>query len=349
VRLRRVDPADPGIRRVRRGKGFSYVDADGKAVDKETRQRIQDLVIPPAWTDVWICPLEHGHIQAVGTDQAGRRQYLYHPDWHEAQARDKHQRVRRLARKLPEVRKVTRRDLAKPGRPRERVLAAALRMLDAGLFRSGGDQYERDNGSHGVATLQRDHVTVRGNTVEFCFPAKSGVEREAMIEDAGLAKAVRTLKRGGSPKGRLLSYQTPAGWHDVTSADINAYFKEIAGDEFTVKDLRTWGATVLAAVLLAEMPGVDVTIDEATDKEREKAQREAVRLVAEHLGNTPAVARASYVDPQLIDKHDEGVALTSAWKRSLTLADRRRLEHGELANARKRDAVERAVLRMLSR
>jgi DNA topoisomerase IB len=349
VRLRRTDPAEPGIQRVRRGKGFSYVDADGKAVDKETKQRIQDLVIPPAWTDVWICTLENGHIQAVGTDQAGRKQYLYHPDWHEAQARDKHQRVRRLARKLPEVRRITRRDLAKPGRPRERVLAAALRMLDAGLFRSGSDQYERDNGSHGVATLRRDHVIVRGNVVEFSFPAKSGVEREAMIEDAGLAKAVRTFKRGGSPKGRLLSYQTPAGWHDVTSADINAYFKEIAGDEFTVKDLRTWGATVLAAVLLAEMPGVDVTVEEATDKEKEKAQREAIRLVAEHLGNTPAVARASYVDPELIEKHDDGEALTSAWKSKLTLADRRRLERGELANARKRDAVERAVLRLLAR
>lgn len=347
MRLRRVDPAKPGLRRVRRGKGFSYIDADGKAVDKATKERIQDLVIPPAWQDVWICPLDNGHIQAVGTDEAGRKQYLYHPDWHEAQARDKHQRVRRLARKLPEVRRTTRRDLAKPGRPRERVLAAALRMLDAGLFRAGNERYEKDNGSHGVATLRRDHVTVRGNTVEFCFPAKSGIEREAMIEDAALAKAVRTFKRGGTDTGRLLSYQTPAGWHDVTTADINAYFKELAGDEFTVKDLRTWGATVLAAVLLAEMPGVDVAIDEATEKEKATAQREAIRLVAEHLGNTPTVARSSYVDPELLEKHDEGEALTSAWKRKLTLADRRRLERGELANARKRDAVERAVLRLL--
>lgn len=349
MRLRRSDPSKPGIRRVRRGKGFSYVAADGGTIDKETRQRIRDLVIPPAWKDVWICPEANGHIQAVGSDEAGRKQYLYHPDWHEAQARDKHQRVRRLARRLPQVRQTVRRDLAKPGRPRERVLAAALRMLDAGLFRSGGDRYERDNGSHGVATLKRDHVTVHGNAVEFCFPAKSGIEREAMIEDAALAKAVRTFRRGGPSTGRLLSYQTPAGWHDVTSADINSYFKELAGDEFTVKDLRTWGATVLAAVLLAEMPGVDVELEEATDKEKDRAQREAVRLVAEHLGNTPAVARASYVDPEVIEKHDEGIALTSAWKRKLTLADRRRLERGELANARKRDALERAVLRLLSR
>lgn len=349
MRLRRSDPSKPGIRRVRRGKGFSYVAADGGTIDKETRQRILDLAIPPAWQDVWICSYPNGHIQAVGTDDAGRRQYLYHPDWHEAQSQDKHERVRRLARRLPKVREATRRDLAKKGRPRERVLAAALRMLDAGLFRSGGDRYERDNGSHGVATLRREHVTIRGSTVEFCFPAKSGIEREAMIEDAGLATAIRSFKRNGPPSGRLLAYRTPAGWHDVTAADINAYFKELAGDEFTVKDLRTWGATVLAAVLLADMPGVDVDLEEASDKERAKAQREAVRLVAEHLGNTPAVARASYVDPELIDKHQDGVALASAWKRELTLADRRRLERGELANARKRDALERAVLRLLTR
>lgn len=347
MRLRRSDPNQPGIRRVRRGRGFSYVAPDGETIDQQTRQRILDLVIPPAWQDVWICPYPNGHIQAVGTDDAGRQQYLYHPDWHEAQARDKHERVRRLARTLPAVREATRRDLAKRGRSRERVLAAALRMLDAGLFRSGGDQYERDNGSHGVATLRREHVTVRGATVEFCFPAKSGIEREALIEDPTLAKAVTSFKRNGSPTGRLLAWRTPAGWHDVTASDVNAYFKELAGDEYTVKDLRTWGATVLAAVLLAELPGDD--LDGADDKEKARAEREAIRLVAEHLGNTPAVVRASYVDPEVLEKHQEGIALASAWKRGLSLRDRRRLERGELANARKRDSLERAVLRLLTR
>ncbi len=190
MRLRRSDPAKPGIRRVRRGKGFGYVDRDGHSVDAATKERIRSLVIPPAWEDVWICPWPNGHIQAVGTDAAGRRQYLYHPAWHETRGRDKHERVLTLARRLPEARAEIGRRLRRDGLGRERVGALALRLLDAGLFRTGGEEYESENGSYGVATLRKEHVTVSGDVVSFCFPAKSGVEREAEVRDPALAKAV---------------------------------------------------------------------------------------------------------------------------------------------------------------
>ena len=340
MRLRRSAIDKPGLRRVRRGKGFAYVDADGRAVDAETRERIKALVIPPAWKDVWISPHPHGHIQAVGTDEAGRRQYLYHGAWHEERARAKHDRVLVLAKKLPMARKQIAADLRTSGLTRRRVTAAGLHMLDAGLFRSGGEEYEAEHGSHGVATLLRSHVSVSGDDVTFEFPAKSGVMREAVMTDQLLARVVLSLKRCGYPGERLLVWRDRQGWHELSSADLNITFKQIVGEEFTVKDLRTWAATVTAAVALARTGPVE------TERELKRAEKDAMTVVSEHLGNTPAVARRSYVDPRVLDEYAVGRTIARGVSR-LTKADRRRLEAGELVRVRDRDALERSVMRLV--
>ena len=343
MRLRRSDPAKPGLRRVRRGEGFGYVDRDGHSVDAATKERIRSLVIPPAWEDVWICPWPNGHIQAVGTDAAGRRQYLYHPAWHETRGRDKHERVLTLARRLPEARAEIGRRLRRDGLGRERVGALALRLLDAGLFRTGGEEYESENGSYGVATLRKDHVTVSGDVVSFCFPAKSGVEREAEVRDPALAKAVSAIKRSRGPSEHLLQYRTGEVWCELSSTEINRDFKELVGEEYTVKDLRTWAATVLAAAAFAER------VDDAaptSERARKKMEREVMTMVSEHLGNTPAVARGSYVDGRVVDEYAAGRTIARALSRA-SAADRRRLHDGDLAEVNGREALERAVVRLL--
>lgn len=336
MRLRRSDPAKPGLRRVRRGRGFSYVDASGKPVDAETRARIQALVVPPAWQDVWICPYPNGHIQVVGTDDAGRKQYLYHADWSAAQDKAKHERVRTLARRLPVFRTAVDRDLRRPGLGRERVVAAALRMLDDGMFRPGGDVYEQENGSHGVSTLLREHVTVHGDTIDFCFPAKSGQQREASLTDPLLAKAVLSMKRSKAPGPHLLQFRDTRGWHDMHADDVNAAFKELAGEDYTVKDLRTWGATVTAAVALARAAAC------GEEQKPEVAEKEAIALVAEQLGNTPTVARGSYVNPTVIEHHAQGRTIEAAVKKL------KRVDAAALAIVKERAAIERAVLRLLA-
>lgn len=303
MRLRRSNPAKPGLRRVRRGTGYSYVDQEGSPVSPEVRERIRSLVIPPAWTDVWICPDERGHIQAVGTDDAGRRQYLYHPAWAEKRNRLKHDRVCQLARALPAFRRAVTADLETPGLGRERVLAVALRLLDSGQFRPGWPGYEEENGSHGVATLLARHVSVRGDTVRFAFPGKSGQEQEACLTDRHVAKAVRALLRSAKPTDHLLRYRDTMGertWHDVSADDLNTRFRELVGDGFTVKDLRTWTATVTAALALSTQP------EASTSRERAAAERAALAQTAEWLGNTPAVARRSYVDPRVFDEYAVG-------------------------------------------
>src|SRR6476620_10170886 len=333
MRLRRSTIDGPGVRRVRRGKGFGYVDADARA-------RVKALVIPPAWQDVWISPHPNGHIQAVGTDDAGRRQYLYHEKWHAARDREKHDRVLTLAKRLPEARKQVASELRAGGLGRRRVTAAALRMLDAGLFRTGGDEYEAEHGSHGVATLLRQHVSVSGEDITFEFPAKSGVLREAVMTDQLLARIVLSLKRSGYPGERLLAYRDTDGWHELRSSDLNVAFKELVGEEYTVKDLRTWAATVTAAVSLARIGPV------ASDRELKRAEKDAMKVVSEHLGNTPAVARRSYVDPRVLDEYAVGRTIARSLSR-LTKADRSRLEVGDLLQVRDRDALERAVARLV--
>ncbi len=344
MRLRRSDPAGAGIRRVRRGRGFAFVDAQGHLVDEETRERALSLVIPPAWEDVWVCPWPNGHIQAVGTDAAGRRQYLYHPAWHDARGRVKHERVLELARRLPGAREEIGRRLRRSGLDRKRVGAAALRLLDAGLFRTGGEEYEDTNGSHGVATLRKEHVTVRGDVVSFCFPAKSGLEREADIRDPLLARTISSLKRSRGPSDRLLQYREGGAWRELSSTDINRDFKDLVGDGYTVKDLRTWAATLLAACALADRADGGGT---GTERGRKATEREVMKLVSEHLGNTPAVARRSYVDGRVLDEYAAGRTIARALGRA-SAADVRRLRRGDLAEVNGRAALERAVVRLLS-
>jgi DNA topoisomerase-1 len=342
VRLRRSDLDAPGIRRVRRGTGFGYVDAAGSPVDAQTRERARALVIPPAWREVWISPHPNGHIQAVGTDDAGRRQYLYHEKWHEARDREKHDRVLALAKRLPAARGQIASDLRQRGLGRRRVTAAALRMLDAGLFRTGGEEYESVNGSYGVATLLREHVTVSGEDIAFEFPAKSGQVRDTVMTDQLLARTVLSLERSSFPGERLLAYRDGDGWHELHSTDLNTAFKQLVGDEFTVKDLRTWAATVTCAVSLA------LSGPAASEREQKRAEKDAFAVVSDQLGNTPAVARSSYVDPRVLDEYAMGRTVARRL-RAMTRADRERLSDGELVQVRDRDALERAVMRLVSR
>lgn len=352
VRLRRSDPGGPGWSRRRAGRGFTYLDEDGvRITDDDALERVRDLAIPPAWRDVWICPVPNGHIQALGTDEAGRRQYLYHPQWRERRDRRKHDHVLEVARRLPRARKRVRADLQLPGLPRERVLALAFALLDVAYLRIGNESYARDNGSYGLSTLRRKHarvVDVVGSpeesgapvagtgtsdeeavrqAVELRFPAKSGKRAEITIDDPDLVAALLELLGRPGRGGRLLVWdesgsagEKPA-WHDVTSADVAGYVREVVGQDATPKDFRTWHATTLAARGLAA----------AGPPPRSKAGRRhvvaaVVRDVAEELGNTPAVCRASYIDPRVID----------LWERGETIG-----------RPRTSEGAERALLRLL--
>jgi DNA topoisomerase IB len=333
IRLRRSVPTAPGIRRIRRGRGFSYLTPEGERLtDPETLERIKNLVIPPAWKDVWISPDPCGHIQAIGTDDAGRRQYRYHDQWRRERDEEKHDRVLMMARRLPEWRAQVERDLAGTGLTEHRVLAAALRMLDRGIFRTGGEEYAEENGTHGVATLLREHTIVRGDECYFEYPAKGGQRRAVSIADPALAKVVKSLLRCKSGSDRLLVYRTGSGWHEVRAEDVNARFKELAGDDCTAKDLRTWTATVLAAAAFA-------AVDPPTSERRRKhAEASVMREVSQALGNTPAVCRSSYVDPRLVEAFRAERTIAPALKRA------RRLDGDEA-----RAVVERAVCRLLNR
>ena len=296
-RLRRSDSSLPGIRRVRSGRGFAYRTADGGRVDTATRARIEALVIPPAWTDVWICPHANGHLQATGLDAAGRRQYLYHLAWRERQDREKFERALHLAATLPTARRQVTVDLRTAGYPRRRALAAAFRMLDTAVLRVGSERYALAHGSHGLSTLRCAHATVSAERVLLDFPGKSGQDWSSELCDPDLAVLVRGLKRRG-PDARLLAWKGEGRWHPLAAQDINEYVRERTGDEFTAKDFRTLHGTVAAARALAR------TGTQATPAARKRAVADAVREVAELLGNTPAVARSSYIDPRLIDHYD---------------------------------------------
>jgi DNA topoisomerase IB len=311
MRLRRSVLSKPGIVRMRRGKGFAYRSPDGDPVsDVDTLQRIKDLVIPPAWKEVWISPYPNGHIQAVGTDVAGRRQYLYHEAWQRERAEEKFDRVLELSKELPAWRKRITQDLTTRGLTRDRVLALALYLLDRGYFRAGGDRYAEENESYGIATLQCEHVTVRRDAVQFDYPAKSGVRRTLEIEDAEVVRAVRALLRRGDRSQRLLVCRTGSQWAEVRSDDLNARFKELVGDDYSVKDLRTWHGTVLAAAAFAD---ADPAVSQRVAKRVEAA---VMRQVAEELGNTPAVVRGSYVDPRLVTGYEQGVTIGVAARRA---------------------------------
>lgn len=335
TRLRRVDCAAPGITRVRRGRGFSYVTPDGaKVTDAAVLERIAGLVLPPAWTDVWICPDPRGHIQAVGTDAAGRRQYRYHDDWRVQRDAAKHERVLTFARRLPKARQTVTTHLDQRGLTRDRVLAAAFRLLDLGFFRVGGEAYAETNGTYGLATMRREHVSVRGDVVTFDYVAKSGKQRVQALVDPSVRKVVAGLLKRDDPSEELLAYKDRDGWHDVTSADINTYLKQVVGEEVSAKDFRTWHATVLTAV------GLAVSAQAPTSPTaRKRAVTRVVKEVAEYLGNTPAVCRSSYIDPRVIDCYNDGTTVAGALERLGADADfGQPATHGQ---------IEAAVLRML--
>ncbi|GAA3447174.1 DNA topoisomerase IB [Planomonospora venezuelensis] len=329
--LRQSDPAEPGIRRRRRGRGFSYHHPDGRPVrDRRVLARIRALALPPAWTDVWICRTHDGHIQAVGTDAAGRRQYRYHDVWREEQDRIKFDRVLEMAERLPVFRERVAGHLAGTGLGRERVLAAAARMLDVGFFRVGGESYD----SFGLATLRMEHVTCTAGLVVCSYPAKGGKHREVEIADPDVCSVVTALHTTGE-EGELLRYENGSGWTDVRSGDINAYLRETFECEVSAKDFRTWHATVLAAV------GLAVSSPVRSRTGRRRAVVRVMKEVAGYLGNTPAVARASYVDPRVIEAYGRGRTIA----RALTALG---AEAG-FGQPATRGGVERAVVSLLRR
>jgi DNA topoisomerase IB len=309
-RLRTVSPNDVGWTRKRAGRGFVYLDVSGGRLDGDERERCKQLVIPPAWRDVWICPHPWGHIQAVGTDDAGRRQYLYHEQWRRQRDQAKHERVLEVAAELPEARRVVSEHLRLPGMRRERALATAFRLLDVGFFRVGGESYTEQNGSFGLATIRKEHVRISRDVVIFEFTAKSSKQQHVEIADPDLRAVLTTLRRRRGGGDELLAYRERGAWVDVTSDDVNAYVKERIGCEVSAKDFRTWHGTVIAAIALAERGDV---ADNKTARKRAIAA--AMREVADGLGNTPTVARASYVDPRVIDLFEDGVTIEATLRR----------------------------------
>jgi DNA topoisomerase-1 len=336
-RLRRADCSGPGIRRRRYGRGFSYRDDDGNRIDDpEVLQRIAALAIPPAWTDVWICPHPNGHLQATGTDAAGRKQYRYHDAWRLRRDREKFDDMVRFAHALPALRRRVRRDLADCATlDRRCVLAAAVRLLEIGFFRIGSEEYTTENDSYGLATLRKEHVRIEDGVMLFDFPSKSGQRRRQGIQEERVAPIVDRLlrRRGGGPD--LLAYKERGRWYDLRSEDINEYLKDATGGDFSAKDFRTWNATALAAVALA------VSGESAgTRAARKRAVNRAIEEVAGYLGNTPAIARASYIDPRVLDAYDAGLTIRPALEH---VADR--VRPGSLAIHQ--PELERAVLDLI--
>ena len=334
TRTRRSDPGSPGIRRIRRGRGFSYEDPEGRPLrDEAVVDRIRALAIPPAWRDVWICDDERGHIQAVGTDAAGRRQYLYHEAWRAQRDRAKFKRLPAFVAAVQPARQALEADLKLKGLVRERVMACAVRLLDIGMFRVGGEDYAEENDSYGLATLQKRHVQIKRRAINFDYVAKGGVRRSQLLEDEMVLPTLLALKRRrGRPRDPLLAYRAGrSDWRDVTSSEINQWLKDLIGEEYSAKDFRTWNGTVLAAVKLAGR-------DDAPD--RSKAIAATFKEVAFILGNTPAVCRASYVDPRVIDRYEKGHTIA---------AELERITRQASGNAfADREEIERSVVELIS-
>jgi DNA topoisomerase-1 len=297
AQLRYVSDERPGLRRIRRGKAFHYLGPEGEAVrDLPTLRRIRALAIPPAWTEVWICPIPHGHIQAVGRDARGRKQYRYHSRWREVRDQTKYARLIEFGRALPRIRKRVEQDLGRAGLPREKVLAAVLRLLETTLIRVGNEEYARHNHSYGLTTLRSQHVTIDGTRLRFEFRGKGGKRHAVALTDRRLARVVRRCQE--LPGYELFQYVDERGERQVIdSADVNRYLRDIGGDDFTAKDFRTWGGTVLAAHALASV---------ALGSEKRDLRHqlgEAIGEVARRLGNTPAICRKCYVHPDVIAAH----------------------------------------------
>lgn len=295
VGLTYVEVDDPGIRRVRRGRGFSYVEPDGSTLQGDDRTRIEALAIPPAWEDVWICPDPRGHVQATGIDAAGRKQYRYHPRWRSVRDATKFHRMGDFVGALPRIRDGVDADLRRHGYDRRKMVALVVALLDETLIRIGTEHYARTNGAHGLTTLQGDHVEVSGTRIRFSFPGKSGQERELELRHRRLARQL--LRCEEVPGQRLFAYEDGDGWREVDSGAVNRYLRDAAGEDLTAKDFRTWGASVVVAEALRKLGRTD---------DEDGAVLQAVDAAAERLGNTRAVARSSYVDPRVIKAYRFG-------------------------------------------
>jgi DNA topoisomerase-1 len=298
--LRYVVDDIPGIRRVTRGKGFTYIDRQGKPLrDPDDLRRIKRLAIPPAWREVWISPHENGHLQATGKDVRGRKQYRYHPDWRSVRDETKYSRMMSFGRALPALRRRVERDLGRPGLPREKVLATVVRLLESTLIRVGNDEYARDNNSYGLTTMRNRHAKISGATITFEFKGKSGKRHQIDVRDRRLARIVKRCQ--DLPGQEIFAYVNEAGdWVDVKSQDVNGYIQEITGQPFTAKDFRTWYGTVLAATALREF-------EECTSSQEAKGNVvKAIESVSKMLGNTPTICRKCYVHPLVIEKYLEG-------------------------------------------
>ncbi|MHC3467267.1 DNA topoisomerase IB [Streptomyces sp. 7R007] len=336
MRLRTSSCDRPGFRRIRCGRGFRYRDETGAPLkDPAQLARIRALTIPPAWRDVWICPWPNGHLQAVGTDDAGRRQYLYHEEFRARQEQAKHEHVREVARSLPELRARVAVDLAGRGLSRARVTACAVRLLDLGFFRIGSDRHTRESETYGLTTMLREHVTCRRDEVEFNYPAKGGVEMVRALVDEQAHAVVRALVRRRHAGERLLAFWEKGAWHELRGDDLNEALRRLSGTEISAKDFRTWHATVLAAVALA----VPTAVASATPAARRRQISRAVREVSHYLGNTPAVCRASYIDPRVFELFEEGTTIAPVLTRLG--------EHGDFGRPATQGAVEAAVLDLL--
>jgi len=332
--LRYVSDDMPGIRRSRRGDGWAFTRPDGTPLrDAEEIQRIRHLAIPPAWTDVWISPHRNGHLQATGRDARGRKQYRYHERWRAHRDEAKYERMVAFGRALPRIRERVAADLARDGLPREKVLATVVRLLDTTAIRVGNEEYARENRSYGLTTLRDRHASVQGAKVKFEFRGKAGKMHAVAVEDRRLARIVRQCQE--LPGHELFQYVDDGGERRaVSSEDVNEYLHDIAGEDFSAKDFRTWNGTVLAACFLRELGAV------GSEREGKRHVKEAIDRVAAQLGNTPTIARKCYVHPDVIDAHMDGSLLRV---RMHAPARRRATQEEGLRDE------ERAVLRLLEK
>lgn len=303
--LRYVADTQPGIRRIRSGKGFRYVDANGSPVrDSETLGRIRSLVIPPAWKDVWICPSPRGHLQATGRDARGRKQARYHPRWRTVRDETKYERMLAFGAALPAIREQVDGDLALAGLPRRKVLATVVRLMETTCIRVGNVEYARENHSYGLTTMRNHHVNVDGSNITFKFQGKSGIKHTIDLNDRRIAKIVKRCQ--DIPGYELFQYEDKDGHHSIDSADVNEYLKEISGQDFTAKDFRTWAGTVLACTALRELAAFD------SESQAKKNIVQAIDSVAERLGNTRAVCRKCYIHPAVLDCYLAGAMAAAA-------------------------------------
>jgi len=331
--LRYVTDNSPGYRRQRRGRAFIYTNVAGEIIrDAQELQRIRSLAIPPAWRDVWICPLAHGHIQATGRDARGRKQHRYHQRWREIRDATKYDRMLAFGKKLPAIRRQVNCDLGLPGLPREKILATVVRLLEISRIRVGNEEYARQNNSFGLATLRSRHVSVSGSTIQFEFRGKSGVHHALSLSDRRLAKIIKRCQE--LPGHELFQYIDADGARStIGSADVNEYLRSIAGDDFSSKDFRTWAGTILAARTLLEM------------KSRRRAHLKrnlthAIEVVARQLGNTKAVCRKCYIHPAVLDAYGNG---------SLFKLARPRPKKSTPTESHEHTAEEAAMLELLER